>query len=52
MLGVPIGRPINPITHGDWEGTGIAPDVEAPAAAALQVAQELAQAKVLSVTGR
>ena len=39
MMFVPSGRPINPITHTDWEGVGVAPDVHAPAAKALDVAQ-------------
>jgi hypothetical protein len=39
---VPTGRAINPVTRGNWEGTGVAPDVEVPAAQALQHARELA----------
>jgi hypothetical protein len=39
---VPVGRPINPITHGDWEGTGVAPDVAVAADKALNVAQVIA----------
>ena len=31
-IGVPLERPINPITKKDWEGTGITPDVKVPAA--------------------
>jgi C-terminal processing protease CtpA/Prc len=42
FVGVPSGRPINPITKGDWEGTGVAPDVKAPADDALDVAKKLA----------
>jgi hypothetical protein len=49
VIGVPIGRPINPITHGDWEGRGITPDVETPADQALEVAQKLAETKILSL---
>jgi len=47
VVGIPIGRPINPITHGDWEGKGIASDVEASANDALEVAEKLAIAKLL-----
>jgi hypothetical protein len=39
MMFVPSGRPINPVTHGDWEGTGITPDIETPAKKALDTAQ-------------
>lgn len=43
VAGIPIGRP----TNGDWEGTGVAPDVEASANEALDVAQKLAEADAL-----
>ncbi|MDX9857544.1 MAG: S41 family peptidase [candidate division Zixibacteria bacterium] len=33
--GIPFGRAINPITGTNWEGTGVAPDIEVPAAQAL-----------------
>lgn len=36
------GTPINPITGKNWEGTGVVPDVEVPAAQALAKAQVLA----------
>lgn len=39
---VPTGRAINPITKGNWEGTGVAPDVEVAAEQALDRALELA----------
>jgi hypothetical protein len=39
MMFVPSGRPINPVTHGDWEGVGVAPDVGTPAPKALDAAQ-------------
>jgi peptidase S41-like protein len=41
-IGVPGGRPINPITKGDWEGTGVAPDVKTSADEAFDVARKLA----------
>lgn len=39
---VPISEAINPITHTNWEGTGVLPDVKVPAADALNVAVRLA----------
>jgi len=41
-IGVPLARPINPVTKKDWEGTGITPDVKVPADDALDTAQKLA----------
>ncbi|MEZ6242158.1 MAG: S41 family peptidase [Phycisphaerales bacterium] len=35
---IPVGRAINPVTGDDWEGKGVAPDVEAPASEALDIA--------------
>lgn len=40
-IGVPFARAINPITKTNWEGTGVEPDVEVPAAEALDKAREL-----------
>lgn len=45
-IGVPFGRPINPVTKGDWEGTGVEPDVKVSAADALITAQKLAAEKL------
>jgi C-terminal processing protease CtpA/Prc len=42
MVVVPISEAINPITHTNWEGTGVLPDVKVPAASALSVAEQLA----------
>jgi hypothetical protein len=39
MAFVPDGRPIDPITHGDWEGGGVIPTVSAAPARALDVAE-------------
>ncbi len=36
---VPITRPINVVTGGDWEGTGVQPDIAVPGADALRAAQ-------------
>ena len=40
---IPAGRAINPITGTNWEGTGVQPDVEVDADAALDKALGLAQ---------
>jgi hypothetical protein len=37
-LSVPVASPVNPVTGTNWEGTGVTPDVEVPAAEALDVA--------------
>lgn len=39
---VPNGSPVNPITGGNWEGTGVVPDIAAPAEEALDVAWKAA----------
>lgn len=40
-IGVPYARAINPITHTNWEGVGVEPDVKVPAIDALATAQRL-----------
>jgi C-terminal processing protease CtpA/Prc len=40
---VPTGRAVSPVTGTNWEGTGVIPDVEVPAAEALERALELAR---------
>jgi hypothetical protein len=40
VVDVPYGRSINHITKTDWEGTGVIPDIPAPADQALQKARE------------
>ena len=45
-IGVPFARAINPITHTNWEGTGVEPDVKIAAADALTTAQKLAAEKL------
>jgi len=47
---VPRGRAINPYSKTNWEGTGVKPDVEAPAEQALKVAQVAALNKVIEKT--
>jgi len=46
-IGVPYARAINPITRTDWEGVGVAPDLQKPAGEALTVAYRLAVEKLL-----
>ena len=48
VIGVPRGRPVNPITKTDWEGAGVSPDVKVPADDALAEAQKLAEEKLLN----
>jgi retinol-binding protein 3 len=45
-IAVPFGRPINPISKTDWEGTGVQPDVKVNAADALATAEKLAWNKL------
>lgn len=45
-IGVPFARAINPITHTNWEGVGVEPDVKVPAADALNTAKKLAAEKL------
>ncbi len=50
-MNVPYGRAVNPITGTNWEGTGVAPDVEVPAAQALTTAHRLALEKLAEEAG-
>jgi C-terminal processing protease CtpA/Prc len=43
---VPWGRPINPVTKTNWEGTGVIPEVKVPAPDALTEAHRLALAEL------
>ena len=45
-LALPFTRPISVVTNGDWEGTGVAPDLPAAADAALPVAHLAALRKL------
>src|SRR6185437_15692567 len=51
MVGVPFGRPINPVTKGDWEGKGVEPDVKVSAADALTTAEKMAAEKLAAHSG-
>lgn len=42
MMFVPSFRPINPITHANWEGTGVRPDEPSSADKAQKAAQRIA----------
>ncbi len=42
---IPIGRAVNPITHTNWEGVGVHPDVPVAADQALDTAYVLALRK-------
>ena len=46
---MPSGRAINPVTGTNWEGTGVEPDVELPAAEAFDAAYGLALDHVLTL---
>ena len=41
VIGVPFARAINPVTHTNWEGVGVEPDVKVPASDALATALKL-----------
>jgi Peptidase family S41 len=45
-IGIPEVQPINPYSTSDWAETGVQPDINVPASAALQTAQKLAAAKL------
>lgn len=44
---IPMGHSTNPITGGDWEGQGVEPHIEVPAADALDRAQQVAIERLL-----
>jgi hypothetical protein len=44
---IAFGRAVNPITGTNWEGTGVTPDIAAPAAEALRVAHAAALRHIL-----
>jgi hypothetical protein len=48
VLRVPIGRAINPYSKTNWEGTGVTPDVQVPAAEAFDRAYSMALDKLQS----
>jgi len=48
MLSVSTGRPVHPVTGTNWEGTGVAPDLEVNPATALAQAHLVALQKLAS----
>src|SRR3954449_487007 len=50
-LAVPQGRPVSPQTGGNWQATGVAPDLAVPAADALTAAHRAALAHVIAWAG-
>lgn len=48
MMNVPSGRTINPVTHTDWEGVGVQPDVKISADKAFDEAQRLLLKKIIA----
>ncbi|AGZ41947.1 S41 family peptidase [Actinoplanes friuliensis] len=47
---VPTARSVNPMTGGNWEGTGVVPDVDVPAEEAFDIAYRRALDHVLTTT--
>jgi hypothetical protein len=47
---LPVARAVNPISGTNWEGTGVTPDVEVPAADAFTVAYRSALEHVLTLS--
>ena len=50
VMFVPTGRAINPVTGTNWEGTGVRPDIEAPATRALKAAHLAALRRLLETS--
>lgn len=48
---VSTGSPVSPVTGGNWEGTGVSPDVEVASAEALDRARRLALAALVARGG-
>ena len=46
---IPVARSLSPASGGNWEGTGVLPDVAVPAAGALAAAYQRALAHVISL---
>lgn len=51
MLSVPEGYPVHAVSQTNWEGVGVAPDVEVPPAQALEVAQLRALKRLMAAPG-
>lgn len=50
MLSLSVGRPVHPVSGGNWEGVGVAPDTAIPSAQALDAAHADALRALLSTT--
>jgi hypothetical protein len=48
-IGVPFARSVNPVTGGNWQGTGVVPDRAVPEAEARDVAYAKALRHVLAL---
>jgi hypothetical protein len=51
VFSVSSGRPVHALSQTNWEGTGVAPDVEVPPEQALEVAQSRALGRLLAAPG-
>ncbi len=48
---IPNGRPVNPVTGTNWEGSGVTPDIPAAEEQALQLAYRMALQAIIERTG-
>jgi hypothetical protein len=48
---IPVGKPVNPLTGTNWEGSGVSPDVPTAQEQALQVAYGMALKTILANLG-
>jgi hypothetical protein len=48
---IPVGRAINPLTHANWERSGVVPDVPVPREQALEVAYRMALESIIESLG-
>lgn len=51
ILSISYGRPVHVVSHTNWEGVGVKPDVETSPIQALDVAQSLALKRLAEVPG-
>ncbi|WP_197065338.1 S41 family peptidase [Massilia sp. 9096] len=49
VVDMPVARIVNPITHANWEGKGVQPDVVVPSRAALEVATVVILKRMLAI---